>query len=115
MIDFQNEQPKKIAEFTFITNKSFFGPGNPITIPSRFYPLLKENGLRDSAMATIYFADHTPVPGTLKMGWRAGGKYFQIRAKTSNHSGANVFQQGSSLRVLLIKVGIDWRIELRHP
>lgn len=113
MIDDNNEPPKKIAEFTFVTNKSFLGRGNPITIPSRFYPALKENGLIDSVPATIFFADEAPVTGSIKIGWRAGGKYYQIKANTPENHGITCLKQGVTLRVRLLSQAGAWRIELR--
>ena len=113
MIDTKNEPPKTIAEFTFITNKSFLGRGNPITIPSRFYPALKENGLFDSTPASINFADDIPVNGAVKIGWRAGGKYFQIRANTPENHGITSLKLSVTLRVRLLSHGGEWRIELR--
>lgn len=115
MIDVSNEQPKKIVEFPFITNKSFLGRGNPITIPSRFYPALKENGLIDSVPAIISFAAEPPITGSIKIGWRAGGKYYQIKSNAPANHGINCLKQGVTLRVRLLIHAGDWRIELRQP
>lgn len=106
-------QLKAIAEFAFVINKSFLGRGNPITIPSRFYQALKENGLVDSTPAVINFADGVSIGGSIRIGWRAGGKYYQVRMNGPENLDISRLKLGVTLHVRLLKRAEDWCIDLR--
>lgn len=106
-------QLNAIADFGFITNKSFLGRAHPITIPSRFYQALKENGLVDCVPAVISFADSLPIEGSIRIGWRTGGKYYQITMKVPENHAITHFKQGVTLHIRLFKQAENWCIELQ--
>jgi hypothetical protein len=105
---------KAIAEFSFITNKSYLGRGHPITIPSRFYHALKESGLADSTPALVSFADGAPIVGSIHIGWRAGGKYYQVRMNAPENHDLTRLKQGVNLHIRLLKGAEDWNIEVQR-
>lgn len=109
----ENETKKIVAEFIFLTNKSFLGRGNPITIPSRFYAILKENGISETTPAKIRFANGKQIMGFVRVGWRAGGKYYQIRLSTYENDFISNIKLGVKLSVLLINKEGDWFVDLR--
>ena len=106
---------KVIAEFAFVANKSFVGSGSkPITVPARFYQGFKQNELiMESAHATIAFRDESMIDGNIRVGWRAGGKYYQITTpKSQTNVGINDIKIGTKLFVRVLRTPQDWLIEI---
>ena len=104
-----------IAEFAFEANKSFVGGGSkPITVPARYYQGFKQNGLiMESAHATIAFRDEPKFKGNIRVGLRAGGKYYQITMpKSQENIGINDIKIGARLFVRVLKTPQDWLIEI---
>lgn len=104
-----------VAEFAFVANKSFIGGGSkPITVPARYYQGLKQNGLiMESVHATIAFQDESMVQGSIRVGLRAGGKYYQIALpKSKADSRINDIKIGTRLFVRVLKTPQDWLIEI---
>jgi hypothetical protein len=104
-----------IAEFPFVANKSFVGSGNkPITIPARYYQDFRQNGLiMESAHATIAFRNESMIKGNIRVGLRAGGKYYQITSnKSQSNVGINDIMIGTRLFVRVLKTPQDWLIEI---
>jgi hypothetical protein len=108
-----NESSVKVGEFNFLTNKSFFGRGSPITIPSRLYESIKGYGVKETTPALVKYANEDSIKGSIYVGWRAGGKYFQIRVTSSEPSGLSELKLGVSLRVGIYKNDSGWLIEMR--
>lgn len=105
-----------IAEFVFVANKSFVsGDSKPITIPARHYQTLKQNGLIiESARANIAFRDDSIIDGAIRVGLRAGGKYYQITLPKSRiKTGIDQIQIGSRLFVRVLKTPQEWLIEIK--
>ena len=104
-----------IAEFTFVANKSFVGCGHkPITVPARYYQGFRQNELiMESAHAKIAFRDESMVEGNIRVGWRSGGKFYQITIPKSHTSvGINDIKIGAQLFVRVLKTPLDWLIEI---
>ena len=103
-----------VAEFTFVVNKSFLsGSQHPITIPARFYPELKKYAFADVAQANISFRSESVTKGAIRVGWRAGGRYFQITmSKAQAAVGIADLTIGTSLRIRVLKTPHDWLIEI---
>ena len=107
--------PATVAEFSFTANKSFVtGGGYPITVPSRYYQLLKESGLLESRPAVVTFRDGPRMGGMIHTSWRAGGRYYQIRVTKSEATPeiAGV-KLGTVLRVRVLRGSEDWLVELK--
>lgn len=105
-----------VAEFTFIVNKSFLSSNSkPITVPARCYQGFKQNGLiMESAEATIAFRDSSMVKGNIKIGFRAGGKYYQITLqKAQPNVGLNEVTIGARLFLRILKTPLEWLIEIK--
>lgn len=102
-----------VARFPFIVNKSFGTGGRPITIPSRFYPELKENGIADSVQVKINYQDKFMLEGSLRSGFRAGGKYYQLTMIKSADSESISVGIGTTLIVSIFKVADNWSVEIR--
>lgn len=101
-----------VSEFNFVTNKSFASDNHPITIPARFHQHLKEQGLVDSVRAKINFRKEPPIAGSIRVGWRAGGRYFQITMSKSQETKAIVTESGVTLAVRIMKTPEDWLIQI---
>jgi hypothetical protein len=104
-----------IAEFVFVANKSFVGIGNrPITVPARYYQGFKQNGLiMESVHATIAFRGESMFKGYIRVGIRAGGKYYQITLpKSQTNIVINDIKIGTRLFVRVLKTPQDWMIEI---
>ena len=104
-----------IAEFAFLANKSFVGfHHKPITVPARYYQGFKQNGLiMESTHANIKFRDDSMINGAIRVGLRAGGKYYQITVlKSQIKTGINDIQIGTRLFVRVLKGPHDWIIEI---
>lgn len=105
-----------IAEFAFVANKSFVGGANkPITVPARYYQGFKQHGLiMESALATIAFRDESRNKGSIRVGLRAGGKYYQITlSRAQEHIGINDIKIGTRLFVRVLKTPQEWLIEIK--
>lgn len=96
-----------IAKFKFVVNKSFKDVGI-VTIPNRLVGSLKEHGLGDGAPAEISFRGQELAPGLIRSGWRAGGRYYQISARSA---GTDELMIGSTLAIRMLKSGNEWRVE----
>ena len=101
-----------IAEFPFVTNKSFAGDSHPITIPARYHQGLKECGLIDSARAKINFRKVSTIEGSIRVGWRAGGRYYQIKMSKTRKIDAIAAKVGTTLAVRVLKTSEDWLVEI---
>lgn len=101
---------KTIARFPFVVNKSFCSGSRPITIPSRFYPELKENGITDAVRVKISFQDKFMLEGNLRAGFRAGGKYYQLTIIKSVDSESINVAIGSTLGVRILKDADSWNV-----
>ncbi|MDP8567968.1 hypothetical protein [Methylophilus aquaticus] len=101
-----------ISEFEFVINKSFLGRGNLITIPSRFYQAIKENGLNVSTNVILKFMSDPALPASINIGWRSGGKYYQIRINSHNNLNIHKLQLGQILQVRICKFDDNWHVEL---
>lgn len=103
-----------VAEFPFVANKSFVsGAQRPITIPARYYPGLKQCALTDSAPAMINFRKESMIEGAIRVGWRSGGKYYQITmSKSQKDVGIDDIKIGKKLIVRVIKRPQEWLIEI---
>jgi len=103
-----------VADFPFMANKSFVGiGGRPITIPARFYPEFKQFKVTESAHALVTFRKGPMIEGTIRVGWRAGGRYYQITISKSQQDVAlNAINIGTKLVVRVLKNPQDWLIEI---
>jgi hypothetical protein len=104
-----------IAEFAFVANKSFVGgDSKPITVPARYYQGFRQHGLiMESTHANITFRDDSMVKGNIRVGLRAGGKYYQITSpKSQIKTGIHAVQIGTRLFVRVLKTPQDWLIEI---
>jgi hypothetical protein len=104
-----------IAKFAFEANKSFVGGGSkPITVPARYYQGFRQNGLiMESAYATIAFRDEPKIKGNIRIGLRAGGKYYQITiSKSQENIGINDIKIGVILFVQVLKTPEEWLIKI---
>lgn len=108
-------QNEVVASFTFVTNKSFCTARHkPITIPSRICPTLKEHGLGDKVRVRVTYPDSPNLVGSIRAGWRAGGKYFQITATVPSDHGLARLRLETPLEVRLKKCDDDWMVELHE-
>lgn len=103
---------KVVAEFPFLVNKSFQSKGRPITVPAIYKQKFKEHGLIDSIHAEILFRNGPVIEGSIRVGLRAGGRYYQITmAKTEASEDINV-SMGTKLMVRIMKSEQKWMIEI---
>lgn len=103
-----------VAEFPFVANKSFLGSDRrPITVPARFNQGLKQHALTNPARAMIAFRRDTVIEGAIRVGWRAGGRYYQITMSKSQESiGLGDIKIGTTLLVRVLKTPEDLLIEI---
>jgi hypothetical protein len=105
-----------IADFVFVASSSFVENGyKQITVPARYHQELKKYGLiTESTDATISFRDISMFKGSIRVGWRAGGKYYQIAIpKSQENMGTNDIKSGTRLLVRILKSQQDWLIEIK--
>lgn len=102
---------KTVAEFNFVVNKSFLSY-RMITVPSRFYQSLKENGVLERRPALIEFRGGARMSGSIHTGWRAGGQYYQIKLPAAQAVIGDV-RIGTTLRIRMLKSGEEWLIDLK--
>ena len=101
-----------IGPFPFVVNKSFKGSSHPITIPSRFYPALKDNGITDSIRVKINFREELIIDGSIRAGLRAGGKYYQITMSKSKLSESIAVDIGAKLVIRVLKTSENWLVAI---
>ena len=103
-----------VADFPFMANKSFVGiGGRPITIPARFYPEFKQFKVMESAHALVTFRKGPMIEGAIRVGWRAGGKYYQVTVRASQTKAEmDSIKIGATLMVRIVKTMQDWLIEI---
>lgn len=101
-----------VAKFPFVVNKSFGAKNHPITIPSRFYQGLKDNGVTDLVSVKINFRDELTIDGKIRAGLRAGGRYYQITMLKSAASESIAVSIGSTLSIRVLKDQEHWLVEI---
>lgn len=101
-----------VAEFPFVVNKSFSGESHPITVPASCKQVFKEYGLIESVRAKICFRNGPVIAGSIRVGMRAGGRYFQITMSRSQESDEINLGIGTRLMVRLLKSQQGWLIEI---
>lgn len=101
-----------IGVFRFVVNRSFMN-WHVITIPSRFYQSLKECDVGETVAAIITFRGGAPMSGSIRSGWRAGGRYYQIKVRAVGTTRElSHLRLDSFLTVRMSKNDEGWRIEL---
>lgn len=103
-----------VAEFSFVVNKSFIGGGQrPITIPAHHYQSLRQLELKDTTPAGVKFGTHPIAEGAIRVGWRAGGRYYQVTvSKSDAHTALGGVKLGSKLLVRVIRSHERWLVEI---
>jgi hypothetical protein len=105
-------EPRICAEFEFVTNRSF-AASRIITVPSCFGHTLYEHGLVKTTPVTVTFRSTPSRSGSIRIGWRAGGKYFQVRiADDEVDDDVCALKMGTKLSVRVLKDRENWLVEL---
>ena len=100
-----------VAEFKFVVNKSFL-PTGAIPIPHRLVSTLRDGGVGESSSAVANLRGQS-LPATIRSGWRAGGKYYQIRVRWGKSFDiAEAPRVDSTLAVRVKKVADEWHVDL---
>ena len=106
--------PVVIGEFRFVTNSSFVN-SHVITIPSRFYPAIKEYGVWDATPAVITFGGGAPMKGSFRSSVRAGGRYYQIKiGKLGMAEEVSQLRMYQVLTVRVSKTEGAWQVDLNE-
>ena len=105
-------EQKLVADFRFAVNSSFI-KSHVITIPSRWYKGMNEFGLGDAINAAVTYGAGAPMKGSIRSGWRAGGRYYQVRMNSADaNRELGQLRMGAALRVRVLKTAQERLVEM---